>query len=149
MSSIFNICSKVVLKYHTRPIISLGPFLNTISCFKEVFFLKFCLFPPFSNYLWWCILHYYFKSLNFLLQFFWCQIFFLKSLLKSLSYCRWAVAGRNEDRLTKALVTAALRLPGFDYSTIPIIICDVKDQSSIKRMVSQSRIVLNCVGPYR
>ena len=75
--------------------------------------------------------------------------FIMKSLLKSFSYFRWAVAGRNQDRLTKALVTATLQVPEFDYSTIPIIICDVKDQSSINRMVSQTRIVLNCVGPYR
>jgi len=62
---------------------------------------------------------------------------------------KWAVAGRNEDRLTKSLVTAALRLPGFDYSKIPILICDVKDQSSVNRMVTQAKVVLNCVGPYR
>jgi len=66
---------------------------------------------------------------------------------------KWAVAGRNEDRLTKSLVTATLHiskfLPGFDYSKVPILICDVKDQSSVKRMVSQSKVVINCVGPYR
>jgi len=62
---------------------------------------------------------------------------------------KWAVAGRNEDRLTKSLVIAASQCPGFDYSTVPILICDVKDQSSVKRMVTQSKIILNCVGPYR
>ena len=62
---------------------------------------------------------------------------------------KWAVAGRNEDRLAKALITATLNTPGFDHNKVDILICDVKDDSSVKKMVSQTRVVLNCVGPYR
>ena len=60
---------------------------------------------------------------------------------------KWAVAGRNEDRLAKALITATLNTPGFDHNKVDILICDVKDDSSVKKMVSQTRVVLNCVGP--
>lgn len=62
---------------------------------------------------------------------------------------KWAVAGRNKDRLTKSLLSASLNSPGFDHSTIEMIICDVKDHASIKQMALKAKVVLNCVGPYR
>ncbi len=74
---------------------------------------------------------------------------FKKQVGESKQKLKWAVAGRSEDRLAKALITATLHLVDFDHSKVDMIICDVKDATSIKKMVSQTRVVLNCVGPYR
>ena len=62
---------------------------------------------------------------------------------------KWAVAGRSKDKLAKVLMAASLNVPGFDHATIDMIVCDVKDESSLKKMVTQTRVLLNCVGPYR
>ena len=62
---------------------------------------------------------------------------------------KWAVAGRSQDKLAKVLMSASLNVPGFDHSTVEMIICDVKDESSLKKMVTQTKVLLNCVGPYR
>ena len=62
---------------------------------------------------------------------------------------KWAVAGRSKDKLAKVLMSASLNVPGFDHSTIELIVCDVKDESSLKKMVTQTKVLLNCVGPYR
>jgi short subunit dehydrogenase-like uncharacterized protein len=37
----------------------------------------------------------------------------------------------------------------FDLTSIPLIICDVKDELSLSNMAAQAKVVLNCVGPYR
>ena len=34
-------------------------------------------------------------------------------------------------------------------SSVPLILCDSSDSSSLLQMAQQARIVLNCVGPYR
>ena len=36
-----------------------------------------------------------------------------------------------------------------DLSSIPIIIADIQDVSSIKAMTSKAKIIVNCCGPYR
>ena len=36
---------------------------------------------------------------------------------------------------------------GKDYSGIDIVMADVNDEESLKSMCSQTRMVLNCVGP--
>nr|GEX44606.1 probable mitochondrial saccharopine dehydrogenase-like oxidoreductase At5g39410 [Tanacetum cinerariifolium] len=55
-----------------------------------------------------------------------------------------ALAGRNSTKLTEALKWAAPSHPD-----VPILIADSSNQPSLRRMASQARLVLNCVGPYR
>jgi len=60
----------------------------------------------------------------------------------------WAVAGRNEGRL-QAAVARAGAVVGADLSSVPLIVCDSSDSSSLLQMAQKARVVLNCVGPYR
>ena len=53
------------------------------------------------------------------------------------------------DKLAKVLMAASLNNPGFDHATIDMIFCDVKDEQSINDMAAQTKVLLNCVGPYR
>ncbi|KAM8809820.1 saccharopine dehydrogenase-like oxidoreductase [Eudromia elegans] len=63
---------------------------------------------------------------------------------------RWAVAGRSRDKLQAVLERAAHRLgkaaPGAE---VGVLLCDVGDEGSLAAMAKQTRLVLNCVGPYR
>ena len=36
-----------------------------------------------------------------------------------------------------------------DLAAIRVIVADVEDESSLREMASQARVVVNCVGPYR
>uniref|UniRef100_A0A8C5IEM3 Saccharopine dehydrogenase-like oxidoreductase n=1 Tax=Junco hyemalis TaxID=40217 RepID=A0A8C5IEM3_JUNHY len=63
---------------------------------------------------------------------------------------RWAVAGRSREKLRAVLDRAAERLgkaaPGEE---VGVLLCDVSDAGSLAAMAKQTRVVLNCVGPYR
>lgn len=61
---------------------------------------------------------------------------------------RWAIAGRTEPKL-RSVLTEATKNVGVALNQIPIIIADVSDTNSLAAMAKQSKIVLNCVGPYR
>ncbi|KAK1410193.1 hypothetical protein QVD17_36728 [Tagetes erecta] len=61
------------------------------------------------------------------------------SPLKSL-----ALAGRSSSKLVETLKWASSSHP-----TIPLIVADTSDPLSIRRMASQAKLVLNCVGPFR
>ena len=93
-----------------------------------------------SGYTGQCVIEYVAKAVDLDLK---------KQAGESKQKLRWAVAGRSEDRLAKALITATLNLPGFDHNKIEMIICDVKDPASVKKMAMQTKVLLNCVGPYR
>ncbi|KAK1438908.1 hypothetical protein QVD17_04720 [Tagetes erecta] len=58
-----------------------------------------------------------------------------------------ALAGRNHSKLSKTLAWASPS-PS-QYPTIPIIIADTTNPSSLRRMASQAKLVLNCAGPFR
>ena len=60
----------------------------------------------------------------------------------------WAVAGRTKPKLLKVLSEASVRT-GKKLYEIPMIIADTESISSLERMARQTRVVLNCVGPYR
>ncbi|XP_072265434.1 saccharopine dehydrogenase-like oxidoreductase [Pyxicephalus adspersus] len=62
---------------------------------------------------------------------------------------RWAVAGRSRKKLEEVLQWAADRLAKPQLKSIDIIICDVKDSSSLAEMCKKASVVLDCVGPYR
>lgn len=57
-----------------------------------------------------------------------------------------ALAGRNPSRVAEALKWAAHpNLP----PDIPILTADTSNPLSLRRLAAQSKIVLNCVGPFR
>ncbi|PAU88364.1 saccharopine dehydrogenase [Pseudomonas sp. WN033] len=59
------------------------------------------------------------------------------------SQLRWAMAGRNLDKL--AAVRDEIGAP----AGIPLIQADTSDPASLKAMVSRTRVVLTTVGPYQ
>ncbi|XP_042010612.1 probable mitochondrial saccharopine dehydrogenase-like oxidoreductase At5g39410 [Salvia splendens] len=63
------------------------------------------------------------------------------SPLKSL-----ALAGRSPSRLSESLKWAAAPNP---TPNIPLLTADTSDPASLSRLASQSRIILDCVGPFR
>ncbi|KAJ0704222.1 putative saccharopine dehydrogenase, NADP binding domain, NAD(P)-binding domain superfamily [Helianthus annuus] len=72
----------------------------------------------------------------------------LKEALKFLSpnspLTSLALAGRSSSKLTETLKWASKTHP-----TIPILVADTSDPPSLRRMASQAKLVLNCVGPFR
>lgn len=60
----------------------------------------------------------------------------------------WAVCGRNQAKLEEAIKEAEI-FCNKNLSDIPIIIADVNDEKSLKNMTKQTRVVVNCCGPYR
>ena len=56
---------------------------------------------------------------------------------------KWAVAGRNLDKL--ATVRDAIGAP----ADTPLIAADASDPASLKAMIDQTRLVLTTVGPYQ
>ncbi|KAF7662103.1 hypothetical protein LDENG_00246290 [Lucifuga dentata] len=63
---------------------------------------------------------------------------------------KWAVAGRNKQKLEKVLEQAAGVLSKPELRTeVDVIVADVSEPDSLAAMCKQAVIVLNCVGPYR
>ncbi|WMV17380.1 hypothetical protein MTR67_010765 [Solanum verrucosum] len=57
-----------------------------------------------------------------------------------------AIAGRNTSKLSQALQWASRPYPPPE---IPILTADTTDPSSLRDLASQTKIILNCVGPFR
>lgn len=38
---------------------------------------------------------------------------------------------------------------GDDVTSVKIIIADISDEESLKKMTAQARVIVNCCGPYR
>ncbi|XP_062485457.1 saccharopine dehydrogenase-like oxidoreductase [Pezoporus occidentalis] len=63
---------------------------------------------------------------------------------------RWAVAGRSRQKLQAVLERAAEKLGKAAVGPeVGVLLCDVDDAASLAAMARQTRLVLNCVGPYR
>ncbi|NWU60676.1 SCPDL oxidoreductase, partial [Pterocles burchelli] len=63
---------------------------------------------------------------------------------------RWAVAGRSREKLQAVLERAAQRLGKAALGAeVGVLLCDVGDAGSLAAVARQTRLVLNCVGPYR
>lgn len=60
----------------------------------------------------------------------------------------WGVAGRNKEKILKALAEV-LGNEDAEISKIPIIIADLGDVNSLNEMAKQAKVILNCCGPYR
>ncbi|XP_005095024.1 saccharopine dehydrogenase-like oxidoreductase [Aplysia californica] len=61
---------------------------------------------------------------------------------------KWAVSGRNMDKLQKVLGDASQRT-GMNLEEVPVVIADTGSPTSLLEMAEQTKLVLNCVGPYR
>ncbi|CEM03402.1 unnamed protein product [Vitrella brassicaformis CCMP3155] len=55
---------------------------------------------------------------------------------------KWAVAGRSADKLKGVLERVGA-------ADIPTVIADVSDEGSMKAMCERTKVLLNCVGPFR
>uniref|UniRef100_A0A336M6M7 CSON012811 protein n=1 Tax=Culicoides sonorensis TaxID=179676 RepID=A0A336M6M7_CULSO len=64
-----------------------------------------------------------------------------------LSDFRWGIAGRDLDKLKHVLSDVSVKVDK-DLSKIPIIIADVEDMASLRRMTSDCKVLINCVGPF-
>ena len=54
---------------------------------------------------------------------------------------KWAAAGRNYAKLEKVMTE-------MDIENIPLVLADGHDSDSLKKMVSQTKVVCTTVGPY-
>jgi len=64
----------------------------------------------------------------------------------SLNSIAIAIAGRNPSKLTQTLQWAARPDPP---PSIPILIADTTDPLSLRSLCLKTRLILNCVGPFR
>ncbi|KAK7103671.1 saccharopine dehydrogenase-like oxidoreductase isoform X2 [Littorina saxatilis] len=60
----------------------------------------------------------------------------------------WAIAGRSMEKLQKVLEESSQRT-GKNVEEKPIVVADSSSYNSLLEMAKQTRVVLNCVGPYR
>lgn len=60
----------------------------------------------------------------------------------------WGVAGRSEMKL-RALMEEVSTKTGEDISNVTIIKADVDDEKTLKDMCAQTKMIVNCCGPYR
>lgn len=59
----------------------------------------------------------------------------------------WGVSGRSENKLKEVLKETEKKM-GIDLSHIPIVIADVSDRESLKKMAESTKVLINCCGPY-
>jgi short subunit dehydrogenase-like uncharacterized protein len=59
---------------------------------------------------------------------------------------RWAVAGRNIDKLK--LLRARLTDANPDCRDLPLVVADTEDADSMRRLAESTRVVITTVGPY-
>ncbi|XP_071642449.1 saccharopine dehydrogenase-like oxidoreductase [Temnothorax longispinosus] len=57
---------------------------------------------------------------------------------------KFGIAGRRKEALD-----AVLKEFASDIENVPIILADIKDEESLKKMTEQARILISCCGPFR
>lgn len=72
----------------------------------------------------------------------------MDSLYKS-NNIRWAIAGRNHDKLKQVLKEAAKNTKYEWCINVPIILADTTDPQSLLEMCKRCRLIISVVGPYR
>src|SRR5689334_7468848 len=60
--------------------------------------------------------------------------------------CRWALAGRNADKLKTVRDALAVLNPA--ASDLPLLAADVTDAASVREVAESARVVATTVGPY-
>lgn len=73
--------------------------------------------------------------------------FAIREGIKILEGLKWAIAGRNKEKLENILHEVGNNMKT-DLTKIPIIIADVEDEKSIKEMTAKAKVIVNCCGPY-
>ncbi|XP_055706315.1 saccharopine dehydrogenase-like oxidoreductase [Phlebotomus papatasi] len=68
--------------------------------------------------------------------------------IEFLSKVKWGISGRSQTKLENVRSEVGKKM-GKDLSEIPIILADVGDEESLKKMAEQAKVVVNCCGPYR
>lgn len=58
----------------------------------------------------------------------------------------YAFAGRNKEKLERTLESARANT-GLDLAKAELLVVDVNDEESLKKMAAQTKVVINCVGP--
>ena len=71
-----------------------------------------------------------------------------RTLQNENSKFNWAIAGRNKDKLNEVLKTASKQVDQ-KLDGIGLIDADVSNEESLLAMCKRTRLVMNCVGPYR
>lgn len=67
--------------------------------------------------------------------------------VKILNGLKWGVAGRSKGKLEDMLKEMGNKA-GTDLSKIPIILADLEDEQSLKKMTEKAKVIVNCCGPY-
>ncbi|MBW1601963.1 saccharopine dehydrogenase NADP-binding domain-containing protein [Streptomyces sp. JJ66] len=63
--------------------------------------------------------------------------------------CRWALAGRNPEKLAAVRAElAALRPDRAELTDLPLLPADADDPASLRRLAADTSVVLTTVGPY-
>lgn len=65
--------------------------------------------------------------------------------IKLLKNFTWGVAGRNEQKLRMALSNAGEKA-NIDMQNIPVILADVNDRHSLKRMAESAKVSKFCLS---
>ena len=73
---------------------------------------------------------------------------FAKYLSKNRVSMKWAVAGRNESKVTSILRDIGTRT-GLKLDDVAVVQADVSDVQSLNDMAKRTKVLLNCTGPYR
>ncbi|KAJ8734076.1 hypothetical protein PYW07_014627 [Mythimna separata] len=60
----------------------------------------------------------------------------------------WGVAGRSQTKLEALMKEVSIKT-GEDISSVKIIIADIDDEKALKDMCAQTKMIVNCCGPYR
>lgn len=61
---------------------------------------------------------------------------------------KWAVAGRSANKLAEVLAEVSV-ISGKDINHVTIIEADVGNDESLENMCKRTKLIVNCVGPYR
>lgn len=59
---------------------------------------------------------------------------------------RWAIAGRNQEKLAKVRRELAADHP--ELAELPLLVADSEDRDSLKRIAESTKVVCTTVGPY-
>ncbi|KAG0169894.1 hypothetical protein DFQ28_002827 [Apophysomyces sp. BC1034] len=62
---------------------------------------------------------------------------------------RWAVAGRDEDRLHEIVEAVEKQYPSASISRPGVIVANVVRRETVDEMTRQSKVLINAVGPFR
>jgi len=74
--------------------------------------------------------------------------FVLEELLRERTGERVCAAGRSRERVTAA-VTEAGKVLGVDVAGVAVEVVDVSDAAAMTALAAKTRLVINCVGPFR